>query len=261
MRGGYISATVTEGLGAIGFEELSFPGRDVLITLNAHSKGTATKLYSAQLASIPGSLFTSIRLINTSEEVRTVTLEAVANDGSTLSLRPTSLALSPDDSVEQDARQLLALPAGEAVGSLRIQVDGSGVLGDVVFGDAKKLEYAAALPLQGTLFTEAVFSHVANAKGYFTGIALYNPQDRAAKVRVRVYTKEGQLKGDVPRSLAPGARESVLLTEWLPFTEGQVGGFVIVTSTEPIAGQQLFGTNDLSVLAAIPPTIISVEVD
>ena len=67
-------------------------------------------------------------------------------------------------------------------GITRVEADGPGIIGDVTFGDPTTFQYAASLPMQTLTFTKAIFSQVANALGYFTGLALYNPGTSAASV-------------------------------------------------------------------------------
>ena len=56
--------------------------------------------------------------------------------------------------------------------------------------------------------------------------------------------------------LGPGERMSEVLSTLLPATTGQVQGFVVVESDQPIIAQQLFGNPTLDYLSAVPPTIV-----
>ena len=134
--------------------------------------------------------------------------------------------------------------------SLRVQSDGEGVTGDVVFGDPSALDSAAALPLQTRLFLEAVFSQVAN------GLAFYNPGSETAQIRIQVFCPEGDLKAEETFSLPAGHRFSQLVSELLPETAGQVGGYTRVISSHPIVGQKLFGTLTRSLVSAVPPKVV-----
>ena len=99
------------------------------------------------------------------------------------------------------------------VGSLKVEADGPGVAGDVVFGGSDNLDFAAALALQSQTFLEAVFSQVANVPGFFTGLAFFNPGPGAAELVVEVYAADGTLVGSetlnlpgVPAQVSPGGR-------------------------------------------------------
>ena len=109
--------------------------------------------FSAQLAAEPGVLFTNTSLINTSLETRVVTLTALGEDGSPLG-DSVVVQLGPGEQFDQDAGSLF-IPAfstlqgsSPVVGSLKVESDGPGVIGDVIFGDPLAFEFAAALPLQ-----------------------------------------------------------------------------------------------------------------
>ena len=142
------------------------------------------------------------------------------------------------------------------VGSLRVEADGGGILGDVVFG-SPDLRYAAAMPLQTSLASKAIFSQVANIPGsFFTGLALYNPQARKAEVRIDVFRDDGSPAGSQTIQLEPGHRLSKTLAELVPASAGVVRGYVRIDSTEPVVLQQLFGDFIQSLLAAVPPTIV-----
>ncbi len=147
-----------------------------------------------------------------------------------------------------------AFSGGGLVASLKVDVDAAGVIGDVLFGHPQ-LTYAAAMPLQDAPFTRAVFSHVACGMGYFTGLGLYNAGAAAATVTVRSYKADGELTGTRQLSLGPGCRIARLLdeAEFVPASAGQVGGYVILESTQPLVAQQLFGLYDLSMMSAVPP--------
>ena len=264
---GVIKAEV-DGVGGIaGFELIRLSDRNTVIGLNAAQENPFVQLYSAQLASVPG-IFTSVKVVNTAEQQRTVTLEAVGEDGSPLA-DPISRNLDPEEVLIGDAGQLFASalegnPAG-LVGSLRLRADGPGIVGDVVFGDPDDLQYAAALPLQSRPFKQAVFSQVANISGFFTGMALYAP-DEAAKVSIEVYTAGGELVGRSVQRLGAGQRLSKLASELVPASDGQVGGYIMIRSTRPLIAQQLFGVLDstgIQLLSAVPPTVVDelVEVE
>jgi hypothetical protein len=45
------------------------------------------------------------------------------------------------------------------------------------------------------------------------------------------------------------------LSELVPASAGRLGGYVVVRSTRPIIGQQLFGDYTQTYLSASPPTI------
>ena len=140
--------------------------------------------------------------------------------------------------------------------SLRVQASGEGVIGDIIFGDPLGVTNAAALPLQTQTFTEAVFNQVANGLGLFTGLAFYNPEPESAQILIQVFSPEGDLVGEETLELPAGQRLARLVPQLVPDSDGQIGGYIRVSSDRPLIAQQLFGTLTLSLLSAVPPTII-----
>ncbi len=252
---GYVVVDVTNGPGAVGFELIQCTGVPTLIGLNALLGNQNNELFSAQLAS-GSTLFTSLKLINTSNATRNITLRAVKDDGSALAPQA-QITLGPGDFLERDAGEIFAFTDALAVGSLHVQADGPGVIGDVVFGEPGTLRYASSMPLQVQKFTTAVLNQVANGMGLFTGLALYNPGAEAANVTIEVYAPTGAMTGSKTFSLPAGGRLSQLVPELVPETAGQVTGFIILRSTHPLIAQQLFGENGLSMLSAVPPSIVN----
>ncbi len=254
VKQGFLAVNVTEGGGVAGYALLQTPQARTWIGLNAVAPNSTSRLYSAQLASVPG-LFTSVKLVNTGSQSRGVTLYAVSETGTNLAA-PVPVTLQAGQAYEQDADRIFGWSAGASkIGSLRVEADGPDVVGDVIFGDSSAgLSLAAALPLQTRLFTEGIFSQVANALGLYTGLAFYNPADASAQINLEVFRENGTRSGQKTIPLASGRRLSQLLIEYLPETTGQVKGYVRVQSSQPLVAQQLFGAANL--LSAVPPTMV-----
>ena len=253
VTNGWVDVQVTAGDGVAGFEMVRFPDVGTVVGLAGNSGDAPNQSYSAQLAVTPD-YFTHLKLINTSNLARTVNLHAVAENGADL-VAPVAVHLESGQSLEQSADQLLGL-VSPAVGSLKVDADGPGIIGDVLFGDPTTLRFAASCALESRKFRAAVFSHVANDSYYFTGLAVLNPTSRTASITLDVYTVSGQKTGSVVMQLGPGQRFSKLLTELLPVSAGQMKGFISLTSDQPILAQELFGDKSLSFLSAVPPKIV-----
>jgi hypothetical protein len=269
VEGGYIQVDVTEGEGAVGFQLIRLEKERTVIGLNASPENQAGRLYSAQLAS-DSALFTSIKLVNTSQEERSVIASAIAADGSPL-VEDAVILLAPGESGEWDAGELFeneeaengtvnATSQTQLLGSLRLAAEGPGIIGDVIFGDRVNFKFAAALPLQSRTFTDAVFSQVANIPGFFTGLAFFNPGPLDAEMEIQVVSASGEVVGEVARQVLAGQRLSKLVDELVPDSAGQAGGFVRVQSNRPLVAQVLFGAldseNRITLFSAVPPTLI-----
>ena len=252
INSGWIDVQVTAGDGAVGFEMVQFPDSKTIVGSNAVTGGAVNQSFSAQLAITP-QYFTNLKLINTSTLPRTVTLHAILESGADL-ITPQIANLAVGQALEQDAGELFGLSS--AVGSLRVDADGPGIIGDVIFADPQAMSFAASSQLQSTKFSQAVFSQVANGMNYFTGVALLNPNPQATSVTLDVFTETGVKAGSNTVSLGPGQRLSKLLAQMVPSSAGQMRGFVMMTSTLPIIGQELFGDTGMLFLSAIPPQVV-----
>jgi len=253
ISSGFVDVRVTSGTGIVGFALIYLESSGTCIGLNAALPNNGTALYSAQLASL-SSFFTDIKLVNTNSTSVDVTLIPIDNDGSRLA-EPVTRTLAAGEILEEDARDLFGWGSGEQIGSLQVLSASSGIVGDIIFGDPTNTSYAAALPLQTRLFTEGVFSQVANGLGYFTGLAFFNPGTESSQITIEAYTAKGIQSDKNTLTLEPGKRISRLLNEkeLLSQTNGQIGGFVNVSSSQPLIAQQLFGSAAL--LSAVPPTV------
>lgn len=252
---GYIEVDVTSGEGAIGFEQIQLRDQETIIGLNAHFENDAVHSFSAQLAS-QTELFTNVNLINTSAQARTATLTAIREDGSHLSA-PVQINLEPGEEFSEDAAQLFG--AQDFVASLRVEADGPGVLGDVIFGDKLTFNYAAALPLQSETFLDAIFSQVANVPGFFTGLAFYNPNAEAAEMQIEVVSAAGITVGMVTQIVEGGERLARLVDQLVPDSAGQAGGYVRIRADRPMIAQMLFGAvkpQGITLFSAVPPAVI-----
>ena len=274
LSGGLITGIVTEGEGVVAFEVIQLTDQSTVLGLNAATGNSTNGAYSAQLASQPG-LFTSVNVINLADAPRNVTLRAVKEDGSDQG-NPVAMVLRPGEQFTEDAGLLFgtaaagAQPAqgGSFVGSLVVEADGGGVVGDVIFGDSADFAFAASLPLQTETFTESLFNQVANVSGFFTGLAFFYPDQSQgaspqgprpdAEITIQVFLPGGEMAGEGTVVLAPGERTSQLVEQLVGEIE-LAGGYVRIFSTEAVVGQMLFGVlgpGGIQLFSAVPPTVV-----
>lgn len=253
---------VSSGPGLAGFEWIRLP--DTVIGLNAATDFSAEVLYSAQLGHSQD-IFTNLKLVNTTAETKLVTVTAYLVDDKGRSSGPMfeQFPLQPQMFFQQNVEALFGLgPGGSQIitGSIKVEVTGGGVVGDVLFGDPQQARYAAALPLQTQRFREAVFSHISNGVdgqrrwlNSFTGLALFNPNAAQAQVTVRVYRHDGSPVGSKVVIMPANGRVSKTLVELVKESKGQMGGYIRLESTLPVVAQELFGNLDLDFLSAVVP--------
>lgn len=253
---GYLEIAVIEGEGVIGFSRIEFPGPGTALGMNAVETTASRKLYSAQLAH-GQDILTNLQLVNTSINDRGVTLSAIGDNGTPLADQVT-VEIPGGGIYNADLGELFALEREGVIttGSLVVEADGYGIIGDIIFAGGDPLEYALSLQLQDRLFQEAVFNHISNLPTVFTGFAFYNPGAETAIVLIEAIGTDGKKIAEKTLFLDPGERISRTLTDpdiW-PQLPDQSGGYLKIQSSRPIAGQQLFGDRDLRYMAAIPPT-------
>ena len=112
LSGGLIDGRVTDGDGVVAFQVIQLTDQSTVLGLNAATGNTTTRAYSAQLASQPG-LFTSVNVVNSSDEQRNVTLKAVLEDGSDQG-DPVAFVLDPGEQFTEDAGVLFGTAAAGA---------------------------------------------------------------------------------------------------------------------------------------------------
>ena len=275
LSGGVIAGEVMEGAGVVALEMIQLTNQSTVLCLNAATVNSMNRAYSAQLASQPG-LFTSVNVVNMADVQRHVTLRAVQEDGSGQG-DPVAIVLDPGEQFTGDAGELFgtaaagASPAQEEsfVGSLIVEADGDGVVGDVIFGDSADFAYAASLPLQTQAFTEALFNQVANVEGFFSGLAFFYPgpteggspqgPQPAAEITIQVFLPSGEMIGESVVTLGVGERISRLVAQLVVEAVNLAGGYVRIFSTHPMIGQMLLGVvgpQGIQLFSAVPPTVI-----
>jgi hypothetical protein len=253
---GFVEADVN-GPGAVGFELIEVG--DTLMGLNAVPDASFADSYSAQLAHGDGVIFTSLKLVNTTGSSRKVKLTAFLLQGDgTVSPVTVDRELGARQSLQAPVQDLFELDGSASLveGSLRVECAGGGVIGDVIFGDPNTVKYAAALALQSTPFRRAVFSQISNAGDAFTGLAFLNPNASEADIEVQLYDRDGKLVGEKVLPLGAWQRTTILLAADVPQSAGLIGGYVMISASQPIVAQELFGNATLDYLAAVPPEVI-----
>jgi hypothetical protein len=211
----------------------------------------AATLYAPQIA-VGGSYFTSLKIVNGLSVEKAVSLTAKLESGQELHAQ--RIVLPPKGVIEDDLASMLAVtPSASPVsGSLTLEMETPGVFGDVVFGDASTRRFAAAVPLERNPGTDGIFNQVASGAGYFTGVALQNSLQLPLTATLEVFDQDGVSQGLSNIELPGMQRLSDLISELLPQTSGLVNGYVRIKSDKPVIAQQLFGTDNLEALSAVP---------
>jgi hypothetical protein len=263
---GYVK--LTSNVGVIGYQ--SIDGGVTVFALPAQPPSVATKLYSAQFASGgTGDIrfFTDLNFINTSAQPRTIQLQLIGNNGTPVT-PVVSRQLAPGAQIRARGESIFSLADASLAtvlteGSLVVTSDGPGVIGDVTFGDPLNERFVASLPLDGTPASNLVLSQVAQGSGggpkpYFTGVALFNPNENDVMVTLDVFSEAGVKTGTVTFPLARGNRTSRTLPQFIPAISDQLRGYIRIAVTGgSVIAFELFGDQALEFLAAVPPQPIN----
>lgn len=198
---------------------------------------------------------TRLNVVNVGDSKTTVTVALLDAVGQLLVPDTKSMDLLPGAHFSLDVRGLFGVQLAQ--GYIQVSATGNGkLLGNVLFGNgdptAGMLSFDTAVPLFASGFQSFVYAHVAQGSGYYMGLAFLAPA--GSNMTVQAFDGTGAAVGSpAARSLAPGQRLVSLLSELIPETNGQVGGYVKVTSDRPLISFAVFGTSDGQLLSAVTP--------
>jgi hypothetical protein len=205
----------------------------------------ASRLFAAHFETGPNSTGSLLTLVNPGKRTMRVTVTAVDANG--LNLAPAvNLSIEAGGQLRADAGRLLGL-ASDVVnaGSLIIESDIPGLLGDLRFGERGK----AIVALDGSPSVYAVLMPTAGGPLSFTGLSAMNTSQRVAAVTIRTYGGEGRLMSQTRLSLPGLGRFSDLLDR---LAAGNAGGYVTLEADQPISTAGVWGRASLDWLAAMP---------
>jgi phosphodiesterase/alkaline phosphatase D-like protein len=252
----YVRISAPKGI--LGFEWLGKPAQYSEGLNGQDTQGGATTLYSPQFA-VGGPWRSTLSVINLDGAAGNVTFRFIRDDATQVGATKV-LPIAPYGKIYIDNPaffQGLYVNPSDVVtqGYVEIVSNGVRLTGSVVFGDPARSVFSAALPLVDKLQNSILFSQVASDRTYFTGIAILNPGTTDATVTVDLYASDGRKEASATKRIPGRQRRSQVLTEFFPEMSGKErsSGYIRVSSDQEIAAFAVFGTNDLSVLSAVPP--------
>ncbi len=244
---------VASALPLSAVEMLGRPGQDFAALSGLDGDNGASVLYSPQYA-VGGPWHSELTLINLDPVPGTVSLSLFGEDGSQIGTTRT-LNIDARGKIHIDDQSFFNAAGSEILQGF-VQIVGNGVrlTGGIIFGDVRAQTFTAGLPFVSALKNSILFGHVASNDLYYTGIAIVNPNASEVSASIDLYGADGRLQTSKPVTISARQRKSGLLTEFFPELIGQdrTSGYVRVTAGGGVAGFALFGTNNLSVLSAIP---------
>ncbi|MBI1746380.1 MAG: hypothetical protein HYR55_07305 [Acidobacteria bacterium] len=264
LVGGHVEVSGT--LPLVGFE-LTRYGREIS-SLSAQVPNNAVRLYSAHYAhgDIGVPWFTELNLANTTMAPINVTLRLVGNNGQPIAgpgiVNPVNRVVPMKGNLIGTLTSLFGFPSqpdpSVRTGSIIIEAGAPGLSGDVLFGEPTSAAVMSDLPLTSRLVTEAVFSQVAQGLGFFTGVAVMNPNANPITLTISVYAASGLLTGRRSLIMGGGTRFAEMLDQLVPEAAAQIGGYITVRSEGGgVALFEIFG--DLSSTtfnSAVPPQVV-----
>ncbi len=126
--------------------------------------------------------------------------------------------------------------------------------GTVRYRGEGPFDFLGVSPLVSSFSKEFVVNHLVAFGGDFMGVAIVNPTEEPAEVRMEAFDPSGQLIASSVQALAPGHRASRLLTEHLPELSGAqlLGGYVTISSDREIAASVIYAPSRLTSLMPVP---------
>jgi hypothetical protein len=254
LHSAHVSASSSEDALA-GFGLIRQP--EALAGLNAlPAENAGSLLYSPQFAvgdlGLP--MNTRLNVVNVGDS-RALISVALLDEGGKPLVPDTKVSVESGGQFSLDVGSTFGLEPGQ--GYIRVSApEGAKLLGNVLFGSGdpttSRLNFEAAVPLFSSGTRNFIFSHIAQGSGYYTGLAFLAPD--GARITVEAFDRDGAARGpSATLDLAAGQRVVSLLSQLIPETDGQVGGYVKVTADRAIMGFELFGSTNGQVLSAVPP--------
>ena len=254
-KDGYV--TVASDVEIAGFEFVNAPTGD-LVGLNARSRDEKlSKLFFPQVA-VLDPFETSVGVVNNSDQAVILTFSVFKPDGSLydeqdLQTNPVARSLDPGAILVEDLVALFGFMGPDLLqGWLQVQSSASAITGFLTYSIPGTGSAATVTSDRGGL-SEVLFSHIATGEDFFTGVALLNPAQLAANLRILAMTPDGEILGSFGTVLRPGERISKLITELVPESTEQNAGLMFLRSNIPLYTSSIFGSSNI--LANIPPQI------
>lgn len=216
----------------------------------------ATKLYSAQFVSGPMD-YTRLNLVNPTNRSAKLVLRGYKDDGTALGAP--SITLDSGKQYQKELGELFGLDSSQtSTGVLVVESDGSGIVGDVTFGDATPANrYRSALALTAAPAKSLVIPYMANTAAMTTSVTVLNASSSAATVQVRVLAADGSAIGSTQVKVPANGRASSPISKWVPAADGQTGGYITLESDQPLVAFAGIGpaSGDIAAVTAVVPAV------
>jgi YVTN family beta-propeller protein len=219
------------------------------------SAPSAERTYVVPQFATGGEWLSVIGLVNASGVAQEVTISAYQEDGSLWQVdsNPKRVTLPGNGALRAMAGDLFGFsPDALSTGWIQVTSAQGFVLGYIGYGNSLTPSFALvqATPLEDAS-RYAVFSHVAEGAGFYTGLTVLNAGTEAADVEFYALRSDGSTVGRAALTLGPNQKMARLFRELLPASLDQVGGWGFLRSSKPVVGTVLFGSSSFA-LANVP---------
>jgi sugar lactone lactonase YvrE len=196
-----------------------------------------------------GGYYTNLALLNPTAQSQRVRITTDASGNSV------DLTVPAAARIEQRVDQLFGLSGAAVVSGYihyAVQDDGNGLIAFAEYGTSDGLLLSAATA-QGAGLSDIAFSHIAEGSGFYTGIAMVNPNTVRSSIVMDAFDGNGQRLASAAVSLDPGQRRTQLVHEFFPGVTNQLGGYIHLSASRGIFATELFGSSlSPNVLANVP---------
>jgi sugar lactone lactonase YvrE len=198
-----------------------------------------------------GGFYTNLGLVNPTSQPQRVRI-SVSVSGDPVTVERTIPATGK---LEERADQLFGFTGDTLItGSMRYEVQdqGNGLIGYVEYGTTDGL-MLTAVAAQGSGLSDIFFSQIAEGGGFYTGLALLNPNVVQSSVTIEAFDRDGRRVASTAVTLDAGARLTKLIPEIFPAIRTLTGGYIHVTASRGVVAYELFGSSSFTnVLANVP---------
>ena len=259
FQDGYIQGTAT-GEGVVAAQ--MFGNEETVNYLAAQATPLRKQSYGIAHIAFGGGLETELNLINSDKSRKAKFRVSVFDDQGQALLTPMDLVLETRKQRVVDLSDLFGLSSADVfTGSLEIELRNAfpspflslpSINGSVRFKGVGG-RYSTAIPLFRVPDKDALYAHVAQDQGLYTGVAIKNRARGPVDVTVEAFDASGYFVGNAGFTLSPGARMVRLLSELIPETAGQrSGGFRVLSPGGAVESFALFGDQTGDWISTIP---------
>jgi hypothetical protein len=241
--------------GVYGFSFLRQNSGDIAILEGQDSAGGGSALYLPQYMQ-SDAYHTSMSVINLDSTSGTVILRLIGDNGVQLGLDKTVAVPANGKVYIEDPEFFLDRDAGSTIaGYVEITSNGIRLSGSALFGDVNRQTFWSAMSMVSSLQTAVILNHVISNEDFSEQLTIVNPGTTDAAVTAALYSSSGIIL-DTNQVTVPaqGRLVSDLKECFTSLNNGdQSGGFVRLSSNNPMASFIQLSSSDSSVLAIVPP--------